>query len=526
MKFNHQLAIFEAMNRPDFYPHPVGSIESRETHISKVFLTGSFVYKIKKPFNLEFLDFTTLEKRRHFCRREVILNRRLSQDLYVGVAAIRWDGIRYSLEGPGPVVEYAVKMRQLSENQSMAALLAAGSFSSADIERLARHLAGFYRNANTGGHINTLGSWQTVWRNCEENFRQLTGFSVDFFDPQLLGIVRGATRAFLKRKRRLFERRVTDGKIRDCHGDLRTDHIYYTGVIQIIDCIEFNQRFRYEDIAADIAFLIMDLDSRGHADVSQTLLKAIVYHTADTDLYVLIDFYKCYRAVVRAKTAAFRLNEIAADDPERRTLLRDLHHFLDLAYGYARRFTRPTLWIICGLPGSGKSTVATGLATALDIVVFRSDVVRKELFGLRAQTPRVVSYGSDIYSLEATALTYGQLLLKAQEEIKCGRSVILDATFSTRHQRREAARLAEDTDANLRFVECVAPEKILRRRLSERKTGGSISDARAEHLDPITAGYEPMDRREEVLPLRVYTDQPVEKTLRWLLSREHRYGDR
>lgn len=526
MKTDHQQAIFEAMNRPDFYPHPVSAIETRETHISKVFLTGRFVYKIKKPLNLEFLDFTTLEKRRHFCRREVILNRRLSTDLYLGVAAIRWDGMRYALEGTGPVVEYAVKMRQLSENQSMAALLAAGSFASADVERLARHLAGFYEKATTGGHINALGSWQTVWRNCEENFRQLTGFPVEFFDPQLLGIVRGATRAFLKRKQRLFERRVRDGKIRDCHGDLRADHIYYTDPLQIIDCIEFNQRFRYSDIAADIAFLIMDLDSRGQETVSKVFLEAIVGTTADADLYTLIDFYLCYRAVVRAKTAAFRLSEIAADTPEGRELLRVPQHFLDLAYGYARRFTRPTLWIICGLPGSGKSTVATGLATALDIAVFHSDVVRKELFGLRAQTSRVVSYGSDIYSPEATALTYGKLLLKAQEEIKHGRSVILDATFSSRHQRREAARLAEDTDTNLRFVECVAPEKILRRRLSARKAGDSISDARGEHLAPITAGYESIDSRDEVPLLRAVTDQPVEKTLRWILSREHRYPAR
>lgn len=521
MKTDHQQAIFEAMKQPGFYPHPVSAIESRETHISKVFLTGRFAYKIKKPFNLEFLDFTTLEKRRHFCRREVILNRRLSDDLYLSVAKIRWDGVKYSLEGPGPVVEYAVKMRQLSENQSMATLLAAGSFAPADTEGLARHLAGFYQKAKTGGHINAVGSWQTVWRNCEENFRQLKGFPIGFFNPEIVSIVRGATRAFLKRKRRLFERRVTDGKIRDCHGDLKTDHIYYTDVIQIIDCIEFNQRFRYADIAADIAFLVMDLDSRGREDVSQALLEAIVRHTADTDLYALIDFYKCYRAVVRAKTTAFRLNEIPAGDTERKTLLHELQHFMDLAYRYARRFTRPTLWIIRGLPGSGKSTVATGLAAALDIAVFNSDLVRKGLFGLTGQTPKVVAYGTDIYSREATALTYGQLLLKAQQEIKHGRSVILDATFSTRHQRREATRLAEDTDANLRFVECVAPEKILRRRLAERKPGASVSDARGEHFDPIRAGYEPMDRRDEAPLLRVSTDQPVAQSLRWILSHEH-----
>ncbi|MFH0727387.1 MAG: AAA family ATPase [Pseudomonadota bacterium] len=518
---HHQQEIFEAMKGPEFYPHPVGNIESRETHISKVFLTGQFAYKIKKPLDLEFLDFTTLEKRRHFCRREILLNRRLSVDLYLSVEKIHWDGVRYSLNGPGPVVEYAVKMRQLSENQSMAALLADRGFTPSDTAHLARHLSDFYQSAKTGGHINALGAWQTVRRNCEENFRQINGFPAGFFDPELVDIVRGATRAFLKRKRRLFDRRVQEGKIRDCHGDLRTDHIYYTDVIQIIDCIEFNQRFRYADIASDIAFLGMDLDSLGREDVSRALLEAIVRNTADTDLYGLIDFYKCYRAVVRAKTAAFRLKELTAQDPERKALLPQPRRFMDLAYGYARLFTRPTLWIIRGLPASGKSTVAAALAATLDIAGFSSDLVRKELFGLKAHASRVVSYGADIYSPEATALTYGRLLLKAQEEIKRGRSVILDATFSSRHWRREAARLAEDTDANFRVVECIAPEKILRKRLAERIAGVSISDARGEHLERIKAAYEPINRHEAPV-LRVHTDQPAAQTLQFILSRRHR----
>jgi hypothetical protein len=518
----HQQAIFEAMNQPGFYPHPVTPIESRETHISKVFLTGPFAYKIKKPVNLEFLDFTTLEKRRHFCRREIILNRRLSKDLYLSVEKIHWDGVRYSLEGPGSVVEYAVKMRQLSEDRSMAAMLADHRFAPSDTALLARRLSGFYQTAKTGGHINSLGSWHTVWRNCEENFKQINGFPACFFDPEIVSIVRGTTRAFLKRKRRLFERRILEGKIRDCHGDLRTDHIYYTDGIQIIDCIEFNQRFRYADIASDIAFLAMDLDSLGREDISRTLLETIVRYTADTDLYGLIDFYKCYRAVVRAKTAAFRLKELLPQHTEKTALSPLNRRFMDLAYGYAGRFTRPTLWIIRGLPASGKSTVAAGLATALDIAVFSSDPVRKELFGLKAHTSRIVSYGTDIYSAEATALTYGQLLLKAQEEIKQGRSVVLDATFGSGHWRKEAARLAADSDANLCVVECIAPVKILRKRLAERMAGDSISDAREEHLERIRAAFEPIKAPDEAPPLRVRTDQSLTESLRRIFSRRHR----
>jgi aminoglycoside phosphotransferase family enzyme/predicted kinase len=519
MNTHHQQAIFEAMKRPEFYPHPAAAIESRETHISRVFLTGSVVYKIKKPVNLEFLDFTSLEKRRHFCRREIILNRRLTENLYLSVEKIHWDGVRYSLTGPGPVVEYAVKMRQLSDTQSMAFKLAANELTSSETAQLALHLSNFYLNAKTGGHINAVGSWQTVWRNCEENFRQIIGVPGGIFDSEIVDIVRSVTRSFLKRKRRLFDHRVQEGKIRDCHGDLRTDHSYYSDVLQIIDCIEFNQRFRYTDIASDIAFLAMDLDSLGREDVSQALLEAIVRHTADTDLYGLIDFYKCYRAVVRAKITAFRLKELPPDDLERMALLKQLRRFMDLAYRYARRFTRPALWIVRGLPGSGKSTVAAGLAAALDMTRISSDLVRKELFGLKDGTSRVVSYGTDIYSPEASALTYGRLLLKAQEEIRRGRSVILDATFSSAHWRQEAARLAEDADANLQIVECIAPEKILRKRLAERTAGNSISDAREKHLEQIKAAYEPVNRQEVTSFLRVRTDQPLAESLRWILSR-------
>lgn len=512
------------MKQPEFYPHPVEAIEIRETHISKVFLTGYYVYKLKKPVNFEFLDFSTPARRRHFCRREVILNRRLTQSLYLSVETIHWDGQRYALEGPGPVVEYAVKMIQLPEHRSMAALLSTGGFLPSDMELLARRLSDFYRKAGTGGYINTFGSLGTVWRNCEENFRQMERLSNDCFEIDLLGAIRGVTRAFLYRKRNLFNRRVKEGKIRDCHGDLRADHIYFDGGIQIIDCIEFNERFRYSDIAADIAFLVMDLESRGHGELARKLLTSIVHRTEDADLYTLIDFYCCYRAVVRAKTAAFRATALAAGDPEEKAFHQQCRRYMDLAFGYARRFTRPTLWIVCGLPASGKSTVASALASALELSVFNSDVVRKELFGLTAGTPLVVPYGAAIYSREATALTYGQLLLKAQEEIRHGRPVILDATFSLRHQRREAARLAGDMDANIHIVECVAPEKILRKRLAERISRAGVSDAREEHLQQIRASRESVDRRSESPCFRVRTDQPVEMVLESIFTHFYRYN--
>ena len=199
MEMHHQAEIFQAMERPDFYPHPVTTIEQRETHISKVFLTGTYVYKIKKPVNLEFLDFTTLEKRRHFCHQEVILNRRLTRDIYLDVVAITLKEGGYCLAGQGSPVEYAVKMTQLPEDGSMVRLLRKGEIGDEALQDLARILGGFYGHAPTGGYINTFGSWETIWGNCEENFRQTEVFAGGILDERMFQIIRVATQSFLRR---------------------------------------------------------------------------------------------------------------------------------------------------------------------------------------------------------------------------------------------------------------------------------------------------------------------------------------
>jgi aminoglycoside phosphotransferase family enzyme len=248
MKTLPQAEIFQAMARPDFYPHDVSTIEQRETHISKVFLTGEYAYKIKKPVYLEFLDFTTLEKRRHYCQQEVTLNQRLTSDVYLDVVPITLKKGRYYLAGPGEAVEYTVKMRQLPEKFSMRQLVRRGKLDRDSVDELARVLAKFYQQSSTGDNINNLGTWSTICTNTEENFSQTEQFTGNLLDEHMFLIIRAATRSFLIRRKALFDRRVERDKIRDCHGDLRTGHIYFSDGIQIIDCIEFNDRFRYADI--------------------------------------------------------------------------------------------------------------------------------------------------------------------------------------------------------------------------------------------------------------------------------------
>ena len=521
MEVERQREVFQAMEMPDFYPHPVTTIRQCETHISKVFLTGTYVYKIKKPVNLEFLDFTTLAKRRHFCHQEVILNRRLTRNVYLDMVPITFKNGRYYLAGPGSPVEYAVKMRQLPEDCTMVRLLRRGNIDKEALQELARILAGFYGQAPTGGHISTFGSWESVWANCDENFSQTEVFVGKILDERMFQIVRAATRSFLRRWQELFEHRIERDKIRDCHGDLRSGHVYFTDEIQILDCIEFNERFRYGDIVSDLAFLAMDLDHEGYPKIAHSLLKAYVGHTKDQDVFVLLDFYKCYRAFVRVKVNCFRLQEGDLGEHERDRLLRETAQYMELAYLYAVQFTRPTLWVVCGMPASGKSTIARELARTLGVKVFRSDVVRKELFGLQPYKQRDVPFEEGIYSKGASSLTYGKLLLLAQEEIEKGYSVILDAMYGSGHQRSEVIRMAQDMDTNLMFVECICPEAVLKERLMSREATSSVSDARLRHFQQIKARFEPVNEVHDEMHIGVATERPLEQGMEHILSQDY-----
>jgi aminoglycoside phosphotransferase family enzyme/predicted kinase len=522
-----QQPIFEAMARPDFYPHGVEKIRQRQTHISRVFLTGRFVYKVKKAVDLEFLDFTTLEKRRHFCRREVSLNRRLAADVYLDVVPITREKSGFVAGGDGEVVEYAVKMRQLPDDASLLRKLQHKAVNTSDIKNLARILAHFYETTARSPEIDAIGSWDTVRYNCEENFRQSEPFVGDPLDGKMFAIVRAVTRAFLQRNRRLFQRRVENGKIRDCHGDLRSGHVYFTeNGIAIIDCIEFNDRFRFGDVASDLAFLAMDLDYEGFGGISGALIDAYVRRAADKDAFTLLEFYKCYRAMVRAKVACLRAREIDPSQYAYRKTQREARRLLELAYRYAVAFNRPTIWVVCGLPAAGKSTLAAALAEALQCRVLRSDVVRKKQFAVDPDETVSADFQTGIYSREATALTYGKLTLLAQEEIGNGKPVILDATFGRRDQRLEITRLARDCDADYIFVECRAPLKVLEERLRRREHEEGVSDARLRHLEQIRDRSEALDDIADEHRITVDTRASLEKNLCRILKHDYAHLSR
>ena len=522
MKTHSFEKLIQAMERPDFYPHPAPGLEVRDTHISKVFLAGDLVYKLKKPLDLGFLDFTSLEKRLYFCRQEVALNRRLAPDIYLDVVPIRFDNRTYRLDGPGDIVEYAVKMRRLPENRTMAHLLETGDIRQVEIRTLAGKLVRFYDRPHERPPGEALGTWEVVFQNCAENFSQTADSAGRLFDARLFKIVRSASLAFLRRHRSLFDERVRSGKVLDCHGDLRTDHIYFVeDKVRIIDCIEFNQRFRYEDMASDLAFLAMDLDARGYSSIARDLLAEIVRQTGDADLYVLIGFYKCYRAMVRFKVACIRIEEPDVTEPEISRLRAGIEKHLNLAYEYALGFTRPVLWVVCGMPASGKSTIAAEIGRAFGIFVLQSDAIRKNLFAAAPKDPSRQAFESGIYTRGATALTYGRMFLMAQEIIEKGNSVVLDATFSTRHFREEAVRLAKDMDAAVFFVECRAPDDMLKKRLARRDVQPSLSDARLIHFDAFLKGFEPLTEIPPEQHILVHTEKPIQECMSRILLNEY-----
>ena len=509
-----------ALCDPAFYPHSTKGVCLRETHISLVALTGRYVYKFKKPLDLGFLDFSTLTARCKACRDEVALNRRLSEGVYLDVAAVTRQGETLRIGGKGPAVEYAVRMRQLPQERTMDRLLADGRLTATHRKALAAVLHRFYSVAAAGPQIDHWGGVDVIGNNCRENFEQTRPFVGEAIERRAFDSVRAATLAFLDRGGNVLDRRRRAGKIRDCHGDLRSEHVYFTDKgIQIIDCIEFNERFRFGDVAGDLAFLLMDLDLMGHRRWGRAFLKAYVRCSGDLDLYNVLAFYKCYRAMVRVKVGCLRQAQRAAAGASDKNLETTVRRYMRLAYRYALAFSRPAVWVVCGPIAAGKSTMARALSEVLAVSVLSTDEMRRKLFAHTPTPAAPTAFETGAYSSQATARTYGRLLEAAAAHLSAGRSVIVDATFSRAAWRREVGRLAAKHRASIFFVSCTCDETIARERLRAREGGGGPSDARLSHWEAFKERFEPPT---EVLPTLIQTLQthrPVRENLLRVLNR-------
>ncbi|MBU2489111.1 MAG: AAA family ATPase [Proteobacteria bacterium] len=488
--------IVAAMSDPGFYPHAPESVEVVHTHASVVFLAGPLVYKIKKPVDFGFMDFTSLEKRRENCLREVDLNRRLAPSVYLGVDKVFLDADgEYSLSGPGEIAEYAVRMKRLDEGKMFASLLSQGLLNRDHVTRLARVLADFHARAATGGEIDAAGRLECVGKNHEEDFAQVEGYVGTILGRELFALLIAYADWFMLRRRRLFDRRVTDGRIRDCHGDLHLAHVCEDrGGIVVFDCIEFNKRFRYSDVAAEVAFFAMDLEANGAWDLSRAFTQAYQEASGDRRMGLLLDFYKCYRATVRGKVNAMAANEADVPQAQREKAVETASAYFDLAARYASRPARPRLVILSGLSATGKSTLARPLARFLDAEVLRTDVIRKSLFNIPPEERVPEALGSGIYSPEATERTYREMRRQAKALLLQRKSVIMDASHQRRRHREQAAETARQGRSAFFVVECTAPEAEVRRRLNRRLTDpAEVSDGRWEVFQAQKKDWEPLD---------------------------------
>ena len=351
----------------------------------------------------------------------------------------------------------------------------------------------------------------------EENLQLTEGFADRYIDRRQFEFVRSATRSFYRRHQNLFDRRRMDGKIKDGHGDLRTDHIYFTKKgIQIIDCIEFNDRLRVLDMISDLAFLAMDLEYNHFPDTARSLIRWYVKLTDDVGALPLLAFFCCYRAMVRCKVSCFTIREGGGQDSDP-DLPAAAGRYLAMAHGYATAFTRPILWVVCGLPASGKSTIASALAAVVDVNVIRSDVIRKELFSGSPEPIDPDAYGKGMYSALASEATYNRLFSLSQEDLKKGKSVIIDATFSRASRLAQALDLATCRQATPVIVECRAAEATLAARLLKRETEPSVSDARLIHLEAFQKRFEPITPAGHAIHILVDTDNPPAVCLRQIL---------
>lgn len=515
--------LIEQLSRPDAYPERPSRVEVRQTHISAVFLAGPHAYKIKKPVRLGYLDFGTLELRRHFAQEEVRLNLRLAPGVYLGVVPIVETSTGLSVGGEGRPVEWAVKMECLPETATLRNLLARDVVDAACIGALATRIAAFHRQARGGPEIAEYGRFPVVRGNVEENLEAANSQVGITISAAVETRLATRTREELSRLEGLIENRADRGVPRDAHGDLRLDHVYLFPErsperdVLIVDCIEFNERFRFMDPVCDAAFLAMDLAARGRFDLSRVFRDAYIEATGDAEGRPLWALYQSYRSAVRAKVAAQQLAEPEIPDADRREASsRARAHWIHALATVEPPENRPGLVLIGGLPGSGKSTLASRLAELAGFAVVRSDVERKRIAGLGPESAAPARYREGIYSPEFTQRTYQECLALAEARLFDGGRVIVDASFLHDGDRRKFLEVADRLGIPSAFLQCEAKPETVLRRLESRRDDPSDAD-RLIYEQAFRLWEPPGARsRRDLSPIR--TDEPFRDPILSALS--------
>ena len=503
----HLPPLIQAMLDPAFYPHPAQDpIQLIQTHISYILLTGDYAYKVKKPLDFGFLNFTTLEQRRHFCQEELRMNQRGAPGLYLQVLPIFQTNGHFQFNGSGELVEYALQMRQFPQEQLFSNLFERGELTPALMEELGRVVAMFHAQAETNDYIRSFGRPERVREAFDENYAQTQRYVGGPQTAQQYRETQAYTDRFFAERQELFQQRIEQDRIRECHGDLHLGNIcFWEGKILLFDCIEFNEAFRFVDVMYDVSYAVMDLDARHRPDLGNVYLNTYLEETGDWEGLKILPIYLNRQAYVRAKVTSFLLEDPTATEETKATAFRTAARYYRLAWEYTLP-KRGQLFLMSGLSGSGKSTVARHLARQQGAIHIRSDAVRKHLAGI----PLWQRGGPAVYTPEMTDKTYRRLVQLGVELAQEGYTVILDAKFDRQALRGMAIAQAQQRGIPLHILHCYAPEPVLRERLQRRsqapQTGcidgveqrpADIADATAEMLAEQQAHWEDFSELEQ-----------------------------
>ncbi|MCF6210380.1 MAG: AAA family ATPase [Gammaproteobacteria bacterium] len=513
-------ALITALLDPAAYNHPCRDIQLIETHISWLLLTGDYAYKIKKPVNFGFLNFSTLTLRKHFCAEEIRLNTRLAPQIYLQVVTITEgpDGVR--INGRGAIREYAVKMRQFDNAGLFNRLIHRNRLSREIITDTARRLAHFHGEIAVADEGSLFGGPAAVHHPVQENFTQLEQQATDFLSNRehrrrFEHIHQWSEQTFAALET-TFAKRKIDGFVRECHGDLHLGNIVLIDAqVTPFDGIEFNPDLRWIDIMSEMAFLLMDLQDHGRSDLSHRLLDAWLEISGDYGGLAVLRYYQCYRAMVRAKVAALRGSQARSENTES-----DLANYMQLSQKYTRP-TRPALLITHGLSGSGKSWLTQSLLEATGMIRLRSDVERKRLVGLDPLAHSDSAAGTRLYSAGFTQRTFTRLEDLSRQVLRAGYIVVVDATFIKHSERKRFRQLAHSLAVPFRIIHCETDIEILRRRIRARQAEGrDASEAGLSVLELQRENQQPLgeDERDETFHVDTTGDVDLSAIKAWLQS--------